>query len=84
MLEVPAVWVGAVKNKAQLTPECGWAKLSTARAAYFFLAGAADFGAESFFFWLAAPACFCFCSFCLFTDFGDLSPIRGGSSGGFR
>lgn len=42
---------------------------------YFFFTGAADLGAESFFFWLSAEDFFCFCSFCLLTDFGDLSPI---------
>ncbi len=45
--------------------------------AYFFFAGAPDFGAASAFFFCAAPACFCFCSFCLLTDFGDLSPMVG-------
>src|SRR5207245_2559606 len=29
------------------------------------------------FFWLAAAVCAFFCAACLFTDFGDLSPIVG-------
>lgn len=41
----------------------------------YFFPGTCFAAAACFFFWASALALACFCDACLFTDFGDLSPI---------
>src|SRR5437867_6427177 len=52
-------------------------RLPPSLSAYLFLFADCLANIAFCFFWLAAAVCAFFCAACLFTDFGDLSPIVG-------